>query len=51
MVRVHLDPPHCSLKIAYKMCIRDRFRADKLVEDHMTEQGVEEASADGWSNE
>lgn len=28
-----------------------RFRADKLVEDHMTEQGVEVASADGWSNE
>ena len=28
-----------------------RFRADKLVEDHMTEQGAEVASADGWSNE
>lgn len=28
-----------------------RFRADKLVEDHMTESGVEVASADGWSNE
>ena len=28
-----------------------RFRADKLVEDYMTEQGVEVASADGWSNE
>ncbi len=28
-----------------------RFRADKLVEEHMTEQGVEKASADGWSNE
>lgn len=26
-----------------------RFRADKLVEDHMTEQGVEYASADGMS--
>ena len=28
-----------------------RFRADKLVEDHMTEQGVEYASADGYSEE
>ncbi|MBD5646023.1 glycine--tRNA ligase [Clostridium botulinum] len=28
-----------------------RFRADKLVEEHMTEQGIEKASADGWSNE
>lgn len=28
-----------------------RFRADKLVEDHMTEQGVEKASADGWTND
>ena len=28
-----------------------RFRADKLVEDHMTEQGAEVASADGWTNE
>ena len=28
-----------------------RFRADKLVEDHMTENGVEVASADGWTNE
>lgn len=28
-----------------------RFRADKLVEDHMTEQGVEYASADGLSEE
>ncbi|OFI06554.1 glycine--tRNA ligase [Clostridium acetireducens DSM 10703] len=28
-----------------------RFRADKLVEEHMTAQGVEKASADGWSNE
>jgi len=26
-----------------------RFRADKLVEDHMTEQGVEYASADGMN--
>lgn len=26
-----------------------RYRADKLVEDHMTEQGVEYASADGMS--
>ena len=28
-----------------------RFRADKLVEDHMTENGAEVATADGWSNE
>ncbi|WP_315074931.1 glycine--tRNA ligase [uncultured Clostridium sp.] len=28
-----------------------RFRADKLVEDHMTANGVEVASADGWTNE
>jgi len=28
-----------------------RFRADKIVEDHMTEQGAEVASADGWTNE
>ena len=28
-----------------------RFRADKLVEDHMTLQGVEYASADGFSEE
>ncbi|MGG5463139.1 glycine--tRNA ligase [Clostridium sp. B9] len=28
-----------------------RFRADKLVEDHMTESGVEVANADGWTNE
>lgn len=28
-----------------------RHRADKLVEDHMTENGAEVASADGWSNE
>lgn len=28
-----------------------RFRADKLVEDHMTENGAEAASADGWSND
>ncbi|MBA5851992.1 glycine--tRNA ligase [Clostridium sp. cel8] len=30
---------------------KSRFRADKLVEQHMTAQGVEKASADGWSNE
>lgn len=30
---------------------KSRFRADKLVEDHMTESGVEVASADGWTNE
>ncbi|WP_446898040.1 glycine--tRNA ligase [Clostridium sp. LBM24168] len=30
---------------------KSRFRADKLVEEHMTSQGVEKASADGWSNE
>ncbi|MEG0134021.1 MAG: glycine--tRNA ligase [Clostridium sp.] len=28
-----------------------RFRADKLVEDHMTAEGVEVAIADGWTNE
>ena len=28
-----------------------RFRADKLVEDHMTANGAEVASADGWTNE
>jgi glycyl-tRNA synthetase len=28
-----------------------RHRADKLVEDHMTENGVTVASADGWTNE
>ena len=28
-----------------------RFRADKLVEDHMIENGAEVASADGWTNE
>ena len=30
---------------------KSRFRADKLVEDHMTESGVEVATADGWTNE
>ena len=30
---------------------KSRFRADKLVEDKMTELGVEVACADGWSNE
>jgi glycyl-tRNA synthetase len=30
---------------------KSRHRADKLVEDHMTESGAEVASADGWSNE
>ncbi|AWI07376.1 glycine--tRNA ligase [Clostridium drakei] len=30
---------------------KSRFRADKIVEEHMTENGVEKASADGWSNE
>ena len=29
---------------------KSRFRADKIVEDHMTASGVEVASADGWSN-
>lgn len=28
-----------------------RFRADKLIEDHMTENGAEVASADGWTSE
>ncbi|NLM35145.1 MAG: glycine--tRNA ligase [Clostridiales bacterium] len=30
---------------------KSRFRADKLVEDYMTEHGAEVATADGWSNE
>lgn len=30
---------------------KSRHRADKLVEDHMTENGAEVATADGWSNE
>ena len=30
---------------------KTRYRADKLVEDHMTASGVEVASADGMSNE
>ena len=30
---------------------KTRYRADKLVEDHMTESGAEVASADGWTNE
>ncbi|MFA9397914.1 MAG: glycine--tRNA ligase [Clostridiaceae bacterium] len=30
---------------------KSRFRADKLVEDHMTLMGKEIASADGWTNE
>ncbi len=30
---------------------KTRYRADKIVEDHMSENGVEVASADGWSNE
>lgn len=28
-----------------------RYRADKIVEDHMTENGAEVATADGWTNE
>ena len=28
-----------------------RFRADKIIEDYMTSQGVEVAVADGWTNE
>ena len=28
-----------------------RFRADKIIEEHMTENGAEVASADGWTNE
>lgn len=28
-----------------------RFRADKIIEDHMTANGAEVASADGWTNE
>jgi len=30
---------------------KSRFRADKLIEDYMTENGIEVASADGWTNE
>ncbi|MEG2017525.1 MAG: glycine--tRNA ligase [Clostridium sp.] len=30
---------------------KSRFRADKLVEDHMTASGAEVAVADGWTNE
>ncbi|KHD35273.1 glycyl-tRNA ligase [Clostridium acetobutylicum] len=30
---------------------KSRFRADKIVEDYLTEHGAEVASADGWSNE
>ena len=30
---------------------RARHRADKLVEDHMTANGAEVATADGWTNE
>lgn len=30
---------------------RARFRADKIVEDHMTANGAEVANADGWTNE
>lgn len=30
---------------------KSRFRADKLIEDYMTAQGAENASADGWSND
>lgn len=33
-----------------KAC-KTRYRADKLVEDYMTENGAEVANADGWSNE
>ena len=28
-----------------------RFRADKLVEDHMVSEGIDNGSADGWSYE
>ena len=28
-----------------------RFRADKIVEEHMAEQGIDNVSADGWTNE
>ena len=30
---------------------KSRFRADKIVEDHMTANGAEVATADGWTNE
>ncbi|MCY6371951.1 glycine--tRNA ligase [Clostridium ganghwense] len=28
-----------------------RFRADKIIEDHMASNGVDDVSADGWTNE
>ncbi|KOA18758.1 glycine--tRNA ligase [Clostridium homopropionicum DSM 5847] len=28
-----------------------RFRADKIVEEHMASKGIDDVSADGWSNE
>ncbi|MDF2503443.1 glycine--tRNA ligase [Clostridium sp.] len=30
---------------------KSRFRADKLVEEHMAEQGIDDVSADGFTNE
>lgn len=30
---------------------KSRFRADKLVEDHMVSIGIDNGSADGWSND
>ena len=30
---------------------KSRFRADKLVEDHMVSMGIDNGSADGWSND
>ena len=34
------------------MCIRDSFRADKVIEDDMADNGIAiEGSVDAWSNE
>ncbi len=33
-----------------KSC-KARFRADKLIEDYLTEQGIQESGVDGWPNE
>ena len=33
-----------------KAC-KARFRADKLIEDYMFEQGIQDNNADGWTNE
>ena len=33
-----------------KAC-KERFRADKLIEDYMKSKGIEDVTVDGWSNE